>query len=76
MMLLGLEGMKEEGDDSARGGIELSIGEGWRAGELSGEIALTGSPNAEKPAQLSLAVPASESCIRRLLRRHLPSFLP
>jgi len=60
MMLLGLEGMEEKGVVSARDGIELSIGGGWRAGKFSGEIALTGSPNAEKPAQLSLAVPASE----------------
>ena len=76
MMLLGLEGMEEKGVVSARDGIELSIGGGWRAGKFSGEIALTGSPNAEKPAQLSLAVSASEQCILRLLRRHLPSFLP
>jgi len=60
MMLLGLEGVEEEGVGSARDGIELSIGGVWRASALLGEIALTGSPNAEKPAQLSLAVPESE----------------
>ena len=76
MKLLGLEDVEEEGGDSAGDAVELTFEGGWRAGEFSGEIALTGSPNAEKPAQLFLAVPASVYCIRRLLRRQLPSFLP